>query len=51
MAIKMTTFQKFEYMVKEKQWNSTTSITAYFTSLDKFEPLLPTAASQQAPRK
>ena len=38
MAIKMTTSQKFKYKVKGygKQWDPTTSITAYFTALDKF---------------
>ncbi len=38
MAIKMTTSQKFEYKAEGygKQWDPTTSITAYFTSLDKF---------------
>ncbi len=37
-AIKMTTSQKFEYKAKgyRKQWDLTTSITAYFTGLDKF---------------
>jgi hypothetical protein len=37
-AIKMTTSQKFEYKDKGygKQWDPTTSIMAYFTSLDKF---------------
>ncbi len=37
-AIKMTTSQKFEYKAKGygKQWDPTTSITAYFTALDKF---------------
>ena len=37
-AIKMTTSQKFEYKAKGygKQWGPTTSITAYFTNLDKF---------------
>jgi hypothetical protein len=37
-AIKMTTSQKFEYKTEGygKQWDPTTSITAYFTSLDKF---------------
>jgi hypothetical protein len=37
-AIKMTTSQKFKYKAKEygKQWDPTTSITAYFTSLNKF---------------
>jgi hypothetical protein len=53
MAIKMTTYQKFEYKAKgyRKQWDPTTSIMAYFTSLDSFEPLLPTAALQQASMK
>jgi hypothetical protein len=34
----MTTSQKFEYKAEGygKQWDLTTSITAYFTSLDKF---------------
>ncbi len=38
MAIKMTTSQKFEYKSKgyAKQWDPTTSITVYFTGLDKF---------------
>jgi hypothetical protein len=37
-AIKMTTSQKFEYKSEgyAKQWDPTTSITAYFTGLDKF---------------
>ncbi len=37
-AIKMTTSQKFEYKLEGygKQWDPTTSITAYFTALDKF---------------
>jgi len=37
-AIKMTTSQKFEYKAEGygKQWDPTTSITAYFTALDKF---------------
>ncbi len=37
-AIKMTTLQKFEYKAEgyRKQWDPTTSITAYFTGLDKF---------------
>jgi hypothetical protein len=37
-AIKMTTSQKFEYKAEGygKQWDPTTSTTAYFTSLDKF---------------
>jgi hypothetical protein len=36
--IKMTTYQKFEYKVEgyRRQWDPTTSITAYFTGLDKF---------------
>ncbi len=42
MAIKMTTSQKFEYKAEGygKQWDPTTSITAYFTSLDKFRTSL-----------
>jgi hypothetical protein len=36
-AIKMTTSQKFDY---GKQWNPTTSITTYFTGLDKFQTSL-----------
>jgi hypothetical protein len=42
MAIKMTISQKFEYKAVGygKQWDSTTSITAYFTSLDKFHTSL-----------
>jgi hypothetical protein len=41
-AIKMTTSQKFEYKAKGygKQWGPTTSITAYFTGLDKFQTSL-----------
>ncbi len=37
-AIKMTTLQKFEYKSKgyAKQWDPTTSISAYFTGLEKF---------------
>jgi hypothetical protein len=37
-AIKMTTSQKFKYKAKGygKQWDPMTSITAYFTGLDKF---------------
>jgi hypothetical protein len=37
-AIKMTTSQKFEYKAEGygKQWDPTTSITAYFIGLDKF---------------
>jgi hypothetical protein len=42
MAIKMTTSQKIEYKAEGygKQWDPTTSITAYFTSLDKFRTSL-----------
>jgi hypothetical protein len=42
MAIKMTTLQKFEYKVEGygKQWDLTTSITAYFTGLNKFRTSL-----------
>jgi hypothetical protein len=42
MAIKMTTSKKFEYKAEGygKQWNPTTSITAYFTGLDKFRTSL-----------
>jgi hypothetical protein len=38
MAIKMTTSQKYEYKAEgyAKQWDPTTSITAYFMGLDKF---------------
>jgi hypothetical protein len=41
-AIKMTTSQKFEYKSEgyAKQWDPTTSITAYFTGLDKFRTSL-----------
>ncbi len=41
-AMKMTTSQKFEYKSKgyAKQWDPTTSITAYFTGLDKFRTSL-----------
>ncbi len=41
-AIKMTTSQKFEYKAKGygKQWDPTTSITDYFTSLYKFRTSL-----------
>jgi hypothetical protein len=37
-AVRMTTSYKFEYKAEGygKQWDLTTSITAYFTSLDKF---------------
>jgi hypothetical protein len=37
-AIKMATSQKYEYKAEgyAKQWDPTTSITAYFTGLDKF---------------
>jgi hypothetical protein len=42
MAIKMTTSQKFEYKAEGygKQWDPTTSITAYFTGLNKFRTSL-----------
>jgi hypothetical protein len=42
MAIKMTTSQKFGYKAEGygKQWDPTTSIMAYFTSLDKFQTSL-----------
>ncbi len=42
MAIKMTTSQKIKYKAKRygKQWDLTTSIPAYFTSLDKFRTSL-----------
>ncbi len=42
MAIKMTTSQKFEYKAEgyRKQWDPTTSITAYFTSLNRFQTSL-----------
>ncbi len=42
-AIKMTTSQKFEHKSEGygKQWDPTTSITAYFTGLDKFRTSLP----------
>jgi hypothetical protein len=41
-AIKMTTSQKFEYKAERygKQWDLSTSITAYFTGLDKFRTSL-----------
>jgi hypothetical protein len=41
-VIKMTTSQKFECKAKGygKQWDPTTSITAYFTALDKFRTSL-----------
>jgi hypothetical protein len=41
-AIKMTTSQKFKYKAEGygKQWDPTTSITAYFTALDKFRTSL-----------
>ncbi len=37
MVIKMTMWQKMEYKTKgyAQQWDPTTSITAYFTGLDK----------------
>ncbi len=42
MAIKMTTSQKFEYKAEGygKQWDPTTSITAYFTGLNNFRTSL-----------
>ncbi len=42
MAIKMTTSQTFKYKAEgyEKQWDLTTSIKAYFTSLNKFQTSL-----------
>ncbi len=42
MAIKMTTSQKSEYKAEgyRKHWDPTTSITAYFTGLDKFRTSL-----------
>jgi hypothetical protein len=42
-VIEMTMSQKYEYMAKgyAKQWDLTTSITAYFTGLDKFRNSLP----------
>jgi hypothetical protein len=42
MAIKMTTSQKFEYKAEGcgKQWDPTTSITTYFTGLNKFQTSL-----------
>jgi hypothetical protein len=38
-AINMTPSQKFKYKAEgyEEQWDPTTSITAYFTGLDKFQ--------------
>jgi hypothetical protein len=41
-AVKMTTSQKFEYKAEGygKQWDPTTRITAYFTSLNKFRTSL-----------
>jgi hypothetical protein len=41
-AIKMTTSQKFEYKAEGygRPWDPTTSITAYFTALDKFRTSL-----------
>ncbi len=41
-TIKMTTSQKIKYKAEGygKQWNPTNSITAYFTSLDKFRTSL-----------
>ncbi len=53
MAIKMTTLQKFEDKAEwyGKQWDPTTSITAYFTGLDKFrtslaDPGIPTSVNE-----
>ncbi len=42
MAIKMMTSQKFEYKAAGygRPWDPTTSITAYFTALDKFRTSL-----------
>jgi hypothetical protein len=42
MAIKMTTSHKFEYKAKRygKQWDPMTSITAYFSGLNKFRTSL-----------
>jgi hypothetical protein len=42
MVIKLTMSQKFEYKAKGygKQWDPTTSITAYLTSLEKFRTSL-----------
>jgi hypothetical protein len=42
MAIRMTTAQKYEYMMNRynSPWDPTTSITAYFTLLDHFKVLL-----------
>jgi hypothetical protein len=42
MTIKMTTSQKFEFKAEgyRKQWDPTTSITAYFTSFDNFQTSL-----------
>jgi len=39
MAIRMTTVQKFEYKTNgyNTTWDPTTSITAYFTQLDRFQ--------------
>ena len=41
-AIRMTTAQKFEYKTNgyNTPWDPTTSITAYFTQLDRFQVLL-----------
>jgi hypothetical protein len=38
-AIRMTTAQKFEYKTNgyNNTWDPTTSITAYFTQLDRFQ--------------
>jgi hypothetical protein len=42
-AIKMTTLQKYEYKTEgyKTPWDPTTSITAYFTGLEKFKSSLP----------
>jgi hypothetical protein len=42
MTIKMTNSQKFKYKTEGygKQWDPTTSITAYFTSIKKFQTSL-----------
>jgi len=53
MVIKMMTSQKFEYKAEGygKQWDPTTSITAYFTALDKSAPPSPIAAYPPASTK
>ena len=40
-AIRMTTAQKIETNGYNTPWDPTTSITAYFTQLDRFQVLLP----------